>query len=238
MKKKGNISFVALVALIVVCCGAAVLAVAANTKYNAKSEYQRVEDRYIAESGIDTAIGLLISYISNRDFVLPYEKTDDGGYVASDKFVPYFLDEIKNANDDDTVYIPIIENECKDYLASVGYLEYMKDGVIKLGIKTFGDKKRFIISEMCIQPNFLLSRGAEAGGTKKSKLNPIFVEVKTKYRGGEVNASVKISNLYAVREAFLELEPNENGSVKAYVDTSKAKIEFENYQNYRGNQDE
>ena len=49
MKKKGNISFVALTALIVVCCGAAVLTIAGNTKYNSKTEYQRIEDRYISE---------------------------------------------------------------------------------------------------------------------------------------------------------------------------------------------
>ena len=66
MKKKGNISFVAFTALIVVCCGAAVLSVASNSKYNAKKEYQRMEERYIAESGIDTATGLFMNYLANR----------------------------------------------------------------------------------------------------------------------------------------------------------------------------
>ena len=227
MKKKGNISFVALTALIVVCCGAAVLTIAGNTKYNSKTEYQRIEDRYIAESGIDTATGLFVIYLSNRDFVLPYEKTESGGYAVSDKYVPYLLDEIKNSGTDDIAYIPVIENECKDYLASVGYLEYMKDGVIKLGVNTFGDKERFVLSEI-----------AESSGTKRSKLNPIFLTVKSKYRGGEVTANVKISNLYAVRKAFRALDDNGKGSVEAYIDTSSVKIEYENYQNYRGNQND
>ena len=238
MKKKGNISFVALTALIVVCCGAAVLTIAGNTKYNAKTEYQRIEDRYIAESGIDTATGLFVIYLSNRDFVLPYEKTESGGYAVSDKYVPYLLDEIKNSGTDDIAYIPVIENECKDYLASVGYLEYMKDGVIKIGVNTFGGKDRFVLSEMCTQPDFLLSGTAESSGTKRSKLNPIFLTVKSKYRGGEVTANVKISNLYAVRKAFRALDDNDKGSVEAYIDTSSVKIEYENYQNYRGNQND
>ena len=89
MKKKGNISFVALTALIVVCCGAAVLTIAGNTKYNSKTEYQRIEDRYIAESGIDTATGLFVIYLSNRDFVLPYKKTESGGYDPRRKFESY-----------------------------------------------------------------------------------------------------------------------------------------------------
>lgn len=119
MKKKGNISFVALTALIVVCCGAAVLTIAGNTKYNSKTEYQRIEDRYIAESGIDTATGLFVIYLSNRDFVLPYEKTESGGYAVSDKYVPYLLDEIKNSGTDDIAYIPVIENECICHLRMV-----------------------------------------------------------------------------------------------------------------------
>ena len=38
MKKKASLGFTMLIALIVVCCGAAVLSVAGNSKYNAKTE--------------------------------------------------------------------------------------------------------------------------------------------------------------------------------------------------------
>lgn len=38
MKKKGNLSFTVMFALVIVCCGAAVLSVASTSKYNAKSE--------------------------------------------------------------------------------------------------------------------------------------------------------------------------------------------------------
>ena len=47
-------------------------------------------------------------------------------------------------------------------------------------------------------------------------------------------ANIKISNLYAVRVPFDETE-DDIASVKAYIDTSNAIIEYENYQNYRGN---
>ena len=47
-------------------------------------------------------------------------------------------------------------------------------------------------------------------------------------------ANVKISNLYAVRIPFEESD-DEISSIRAYIDTADAKIEYENYQNYRGN---
>lgn len=65
-------------------------------------------------------------------------------------------------------------------------------------------------------------------------LKPVFLIVKTKYRGGEVMANIKISNLYAVRVPFEETE-DDIGSVRAYIDVTDAIIEYENYQNYRGN---
>ena len=65
-------------------------------------------------------------------------------------------------------------------------------------------------------------------------MNPIFLNISAKYKGGEVTANVKISNLYAVRRPFIPVENNEKGSVEAWIDTDSAIIEFENYQNYRG----
>ena len=59
MKKRANLSFTILIALLVVCCGAALMAVAGSSKYNSKSEYERIEARYIAESGVDTSAGFL-----------------------------------------------------------------------------------------------------------------------------------------------------------------------------------
>lgn len=78
MKKKANIGFTVLIALIIVCCGAAVLSIAGNSKYNAKTEYQRIEDRYIAESGVDLSVSLFLNYLSNKDLVLAYTQNEDG----------------------------------------------------------------------------------------------------------------------------------------------------------------
>ena len=47
-------------------------------------------------------------------------------------------------------------------------------------------------------------------------------------------ANIKISNLYAVRVPFDETD-EDIASIHAYIDTSDAVIEYENYQNYRGN---
>lgn len=233
MKKKANIGFTVLIALIIVCCGAAVLSVAANSKYNAKTEYQRLEDRYIAESGVDLSVSLFLNYLSNKDFVLAYSKNEDGGYGVIDAYSPYLLEEIKVSETEDVVPITLIENESKDYMAGIGYLDYINNGTIEFGINTYGDKESFKLSRMCVEHDFLLSVSAE-DAEMRSKLKPLFVMVKTRYRGGEVMANIKISNLYAVRSSFEETD-DKLASVSAYIDTTGAVIEYENYQNYRGN---
>lgn len=233
MKKRANIGFTAFIALIVVCCGAAVLSIAGNSKYNAKIEYRRIEDRYIAESGVDLSVGLFLNYLSNKDLVLTYTQNEDGSYGVIDDYSPYILEEIKTSEETDIVRIKIIENESKDYLAGVGFLEYMNDGTIEFGVNTSGDKESFKLSRMCTEYDFLLSLSGD-NTEKRSMLKPVFLTVKTKYRGGEVMANIKISNLYAVRVPFNETEEDISG-VSAYIDVSNAMIEYENYQNYRGN---
>ena len=233
MKKKANIGFTVLIALIIVCCGAAVLSIAGNSKYNAKTEYQRIEDRYIAESGVDLSVSLFLNYLSNKDIVLAYTKNEDGGYGVIDDYSPYLLEEIRMSEETDIVPINIIENESKDYLAGVGFLDYINNGTIEFGVNTFGDKESFKLSRMCTEYDFLLSLSGD-DAEKRSMLKPVFLTVKTKYRGGEVMANIKISNLYAVRVPFDETE-DDIASVKAYIDASNAIIEYENYQNYRGN---
>ena len=233
MKKKANIGFTVLIALIIVCCGAAVLSIAGNSKYNAKTEYQRIEDRYIAESGVDLSVSLFLNYLSNKDLVLAYTKNEDGGYGVIDDYSPYLLEEIRTSDETDIVPINIIENESKDYLAGVGFLDYINNGTIEFGVNTFGDKESFKLSRMCTEYDFLLSLSGD-DAEKRSMLKPVFLTVKTKYRGGEVMANIKISNLYAVRVPFDETE-DDIASVKAYIDASNAIIEYENYQNYRGN---
>lgn len=233
MKKKANIGFTVLIALIIVCCGAAVLSIAGNSKYNAKTEYQRIEDRYIAESGVDLSVSLFLNYLSNKDLVLAYTKNEDGGYGVIDDYSPYLLEEIRMSEETDIVPINIVENESKDYLAGVGFLDYINNGTIEFGVNTFGDKESFKLSRMCTEYDFLLSLSGD-DAEKRSMLKPVFLTVKTKYRGGEVMANIKISNLYAVRVPFDETE-DDIASVKAYIDASNAIIEYENYQNYRGN---
>ena len=233
MKKEANIGFTVLVALVVICCGAAVLSIASNSKFNAKTEYRRIEDRYIAESGVDLSLGLFLNYLSNKDIVLAYTKNEEGGYNVIDDYSSYLLEEIRISDDEDAVSIDLVENESKDYLAGVGFLDYINDGSIEFLVNTYGDKESFKLSRMCTEYDFLLSV-TDDETERRSKLKPIFVTVKTKYRGGEVMANIKISNLYAVRMPFEETD-EELASITAYIDTAECVIEYENYQNYRGN---
>ena len=103
MKKKASIGFTIIIALIIVCCGAAVLSIASGSKYNAKTEYQKIEDRYISESGVDLSVGLFLNYLSNKNIVLAYTKNEDGEYGVIDDYSPYLLEEIRTSEDVDVV---------------------------------------------------------------------------------------------------------------------------------------
>jgi hypothetical protein len=92
-----------------------------SSKFNTKKEYQRIENRYVSESGVELSVGLFLNYLSNRDLVLAYEKNEDGTYGAVDDYSPYLLEEIKESVNEDIVKLELIENESKDYLASIGY---------------------------------------------------------------------------------------------------------------------
>ena len=41
---------------------------------------QRMKNRYIAECGIDTAVGLFVNYLDNRDLEVSYTKNEDGSF--------------------------------------------------------------------------------------------------------------------------------------------------------------
>ena len=228
-KKKGSIAISVFTALLVVCAGAIILNICAASKYNAKTEYERIKNRYIAESASDISVSLLLNYIENREMVLEYEMHSDGSFSVLSEYSPYLLDEIKTATSDE-VDISLISTETKNYLLSAGCIDFMReDSDISIKVKTFGDKEKFRITEMCTEPDFLLSDAPEEkDAEKRSKLNPIYITVKSKYNSGEVKCSIVIDNIYAVREAFQESETN----CSCRIDTSSATIKYEHYQNY------
>lgn len=228
-KKKGSIAISVFTALLVICAGAIILNICAASKYNAKTEYKKIKNRYIAESASDISVSLLLNYIENREMVLEYEMHSDGSFSVMSEYSPYLLDEIKTATADE-VEISLVSTETKNYLLSAGCIDFMReDSELSIKVKTFGDKEKFRISEMCTEPDFLLSDTPEEEDTeKRSKLNPIYITVKSKYNSGEVKCSILIENLYAVREVFKESESN----CPCRIDASSATIKYENYQNY------
>ena len=53
------------------------IGVCISSRYNTKTEYERLNNRYIAESGVDTAIGLFLQ--QRQVFIMLYH----GTYTAS-----------------------------------------------------------------------------------------------------------------------------------------------------------
>lgn len=220
-----------LISLIILLSGSAIITIAINSKFNAKASYERIENRYIAESGIDLAIGLFLNYLSNQDFILSYTKNEDGTFAVIDSFSPYLLPEIGLSENKDSVTLDLIQNECVSYLASVGFLDYMRDNGIEIAISTFNNKDNFKLSRMCIEPNFLISKDETI--TSRSKINPVFITIKSKYKGGEVLCSAEVSDLYVVREPFAQINVGESAYVKSSIDIVSRKVAYNNYQNYR-----
>ena len=231
MKKRANITFAVFATLLVICCGAVLINTAATSRYNSKTEYMRIRNRYIAECGIDTAIGLFVNYLENRDFEIAYFKDEyDDCCVIDDDLSPYLLDEIYKSTSEETE-IDIVSKETENYLTSLGYIEYAKSGDISLAVHTLMQPEKFKLSQMCEEPDFLISQRNE---NAKSKLRPIYLSVSSKYLNGEVLCSVKIDNLYAVRKNFTELDAKDRGSIEAYIDVSDVTVEYESYQNFGG----
>jgi hypothetical protein len=232
--RQANISIVLLISLVVILSGATIVVLGINSKYNAKVSYERIENRYIAESGIDLSVGLFLNYLSSQDFVLSYTKNEDGSYSVIDDYSPYLLPEIKLSENKDSITLDLIKNESKAYLVSIGFLDFMRDNGVEVSINTFNNKDSFKLSRMCIEHEFLISNDLGVGNACQSKINPIFLTVKSKYKGGEVLCNVEIANINVVRDPFEEIEIGEQASVKAHIDINYHKILYNNYQNYRG----
>lgn len=230
--KKGNINLVLLMALIVVLGSSVITGLAVKSKYDSKATYVRLENRYIAESGIDLSAGLFLNYLANKEFVLSYTKNEDGSYSVLDAYSPYILDEIRGNENADTLSLSVISAECNSYLSSIGYFDFSRGGGVEISISTFWNKDNFKLSRLCIEPNFLTSNLPETIN-KQSKINPIYLNIKSKYKGGEIMCNAIISNLRVVRQPFKEIAVGENASVTAHIDISNGDTQYQNYQNYR-----
>ena len=232
MKQKGNISIILLCSLVVLFAGASVTLLAAGSKYEAKTAYQRTQNRYIAESGADMAVGLFLSCLDNQEYIVSYTKNEDGSYSILDSYSPYLLDDIADSLNADDVSLKAISDEANSYMSSIGFLDFSHKNGIEIEMKTFMQKENIKLSQMCSEPGFLVE--SEISGKEcRSKINPIYLTVKVQYKNGEVLCNAQISDIYIVRDAFSEAEVSALASVKAFADISKAKVTLNNYQNYR-----
>jgi len=230
--KKGNISIVLLVALIAVLGGSVIVGIAIKSKYDSKTSYSRMENRYIAESGIDLSVGLFLNYLANQEYILTYTKNEDGSCSLIDRYSPYILDEIRENENADEIPLSAISAECNSYLSSIGYLDFSGNNGVEIILSTFYNKDNFKLSHLCISPNFILERTV-TGNQGKSRINSLYLTVKSSYKGGEVMCNVEISDIYVVRESFFEIVTGETASITAHIDVTSCKVQYQNYQNYR-----
>ena len=66
-------------------------------------------------------------------------------------------------------------------------------------------KEKFRLTQVCTEPDFILSTDAESkDDQRRSKINPLYLTVRAKYKNGEVMCNVKISDVYLVWQGFSE----------------------------------
>lgn len=233
--KRGNLAIVMLAGLIILMSTACLLNLSISDKAAVKQQYERMENRYIAESGVDVAIGFFENYIANQIYSLEYVKTDTG-YILDDRFSPYLIDDIRLAENSDSVNIAIVENEANAYMSNIGFIDFKRDNGISIDINTFSQKDNFKISRLCIDNGFAESNtaGGSASFSVSSRINPIYLTVKVRYKSGEVICNVRLENIVVKRQQFKPLyNVGDSGNVQVRTDTSNIKIIYDNYQNYR-----
>ncbi len=229
--KKGSIGITVLIILMVLLSGASIVKLAVNEKHRAKESYERIENRYIAESGIEMAASLFLCYLENQEYALSYQNIG-GAYLVSDVYAPYLVHEIQETHDADEMNVSIVEQEANDYLSSMGFLDFSRDGGVEVILRTMNDTEGFKLSRLCTDYGFVVGEKGETTEVK-SRINPVYLTVKSKYKGGEVMCNIQISDLYAVRKPFAEIDSDERDSVKAWIDVSCVKTEYQNYQNFK-----
>ena len=225
--KRGNISLVLLVSLLVVMAGAAITATAINSRHQAKDSYARLQNRYLAESGVELAIGLFVNYLASQDYVLTYQQTENG-YLLMDQYAPYLTAEIAQPSEMDDIKMQLVSTECSDYLSSIGFLDFSRDGGVSLYVN--GQKENLRLSHMGYEMNFALSQD---GSPSVSKLRPVSLTVTSKYKSGEVLCTAEITGLKIKRDRLPSVQPGQLTSTNAAILTDEATIKYTNYQNYR-----
>lgn len=232
MKRKGNITVTLLISLVVVCSGAALLSVASASRYQARTEYERLQNRYIAESGIDMAIGLFLNYLDNQEYVISYTCLPNGECVINGQNAPYIVPELRTCEADaDMIRLSLMENEGRDYLSAIGFRDFQGTDSIQFALQIYGSRERFRLPELCTDSGFAFGNINEVRDIA-SRLLPLRLSVRSSYRGGEVLAGVTIDGLTLSRDPFFKSD-KEQGSILARVSTSAAKVSYETYQNYR-----
>ena len=234
-KKRGILYIVLLAGLVVLLCGSTVISTAVNSKYTLRMDYERLQNRYAAESAVNLCLGLFESYASKTNYAMTYTQNTKGQFIVLDDYSPYLLEDIRISDNVDNVMLELIGTESGSYLASLGFLGFQKkDGPhVECSIRTYQEKESFKLTRMCIEPDFLVGSGQETSQAR-SLINPVYLNIRIRYPGGEVFCTAAIENLALLRQPFTNLsEPGAMGTAKAWLDISKATVTIENYQNYK-----
>ncbi|MDD6482953.1 MAG: hypothetical protein PUF72_00025 [Clostridiales bacterium] len=224
-RKRANMSIVLVVWLIAMTSGIAVLSYSISSKYKAKQFENRMENRYVSESGVDLILGLVEDCISQYNAMINYEKNDIGYEFINS---PCIFDIDRTGGDviwgDYGVRLDLIEQEAVDYLVGLGYQGYNEDNSIQIEVVT-DDIKKLQISQLVNDAEFHQNNS----GNATADMLPLDVHIYIKYGGGCIDCLSRWSDIKIIRGSF---GSSDVGGVPVYADTSGMRIDILKYDNY------
>lgn len=235
-KKKGNIYVTTISMIVGMLALASILNFSINDQANIAQYSRRIANRYTVESSVDLACYLVKNKLNNKDITFRYLRSPGSDWYYLDNEVDsYIFDEVADAsNDTDEIQLTDIEDNVKSYLYANGFAEFGRNSSVEVKlIANRADRSGYKIVNMAQGYNFMSSQAEPDDTDKMAKIDDLKFLITAHYAGGDVRASITLSDVYVHRGGFKALPDDMNsGYVSGYLDTSACKIAVSNYQNY------
>lgn len=235
-KKRGNVYVTIIAMLVGMLALASILNFSINDQANTVQYSRRIANRYTAESSVDMACYLIKNKLNNKDVTFRYLRSPGSNYYYLDNEVDsYIFNEVADASaDTDEIKLTDIGDNIKSYMYANGFAEFGRNCSVEVSlISDRADRSAYRIVSMAQGFSFMTNTAEPDGTDVMARIDDMNFLVTVHYAGGDVRATVTLSDVHVHRGPFKELPDDMNsGYMRGYFDTSACKISVSNYQNY------
>lgn len=236
IKKKANVYVTTIAMIVSMLALASILNFTINDQANTAQYSRRISNRYTVESSVDFACYLVKNKLNNKDITFRYLRSPGSDWYYLDNEVEsYIFDEIADGEaDTDEIPLTDIQDNIKSYMYANGFAEFGRNSNVEVKlIANRDDRSGYKIVNMAQGFNFMTNQAEPDDTDKMAKIDDLKFLITAHYAGGDVRASITLSNVYVHRGPFRELPDEMNsGYTNGYLDTSACTISVSNYQNY------